>query len=46
MTITVGVAAVGSGYINLHPTLDGRAVILLGSGMGVTIPGGQQVWVN
>lgn len=45
-TINAGAAAVVSGYVNLHPTLDGRAVILLGSGLGVTIPAGQMVWVN
>lgn len=45
-TVTIGGAAAGSGYINIHPTLDGRAVIFLGAGMGVTIPGGQAVWLN
>ena len=44
-TINVG-SATSYGNVNLHPTLDGRAVILLGSGLGVTIPAGQMVWVN
>lgn len=43
-TVTVGTAQTG-GNVKLGVTLDGRAYIPLGGGLGVTL-GGQRVWVN